>query len=259
VGIRPGGGYGPKYSTAAELRSAYRLRSGTRVLLVGVGEDAPLERFWHHHRTQYVCEALAELGLEVTIPNYSFFTCVPRFQILRNRKRILLAAERLSKAGVRVAIHLNAVTPADWAFWIEFLRDHTEVKTVTLEFQTGPLANHEVGQKAFNDLNELIDRVGRPLHILLVGAARFYLQARERRWHFTLIDSEPFMLAQRRRMLQKGRCGSYSLKFVPTQPDSPVYHLFEANLKVYEKMLLAGTEAPRELPRDNPDQAAFLL
>ncbi|HOC54154.1 MAG TPA: DUF4417 domain-containing protein [Verrucomicrobiota bacterium] len=259
VGLRPRGGYGPRYSTAAELRAAYHLRPGTRVILVGVDEDAPLERFWHHHRIHRVCEALAQLGLEVTIPNYSFFTCVPRFQILRNRKRILLAAERLSRAGVRVAIHLNAVTQADWAFWVAFLREHTEVTTVALEFQTGPLANHKVGQQAFDDLDDLIDRVGRPLHILLVGAARFYLQARRRRWHFTLIDSEPFMLSQKRRVLEKGRCGSYSLKFVPTQPGSPVYHLFEANLKAYEKLLLAGTELPREVPMENSNQPALLL
>src|SRR5207248_2056019 len=125
VGLRRGGGYGPRFSTAIELRAAYRLSPGTRVILVGVDEDAPLERFWHHHRVHSVCEALAKLSLEVTIPNYSFFTCVPRFQILRNRKRILLAAERLSRAGVRVAIHLNAITKADWAFWLTFLREHT--------------------------------------------------------------------------------------------------------------------------------------
>ncbi len=259
VGLRPGGGYGLKYSTAAELRAAYHLSPGTRVILVGVDEDAPLERFWQHHRAQRVCEALANLGLEVTIPNYSFFTCVPRFQILRNRKRILLTAERLSRAGVQVAIHLNAITEADWAFWLTFLREHTEVATVALEFQTGPLANRALGQQVFDALDELIDSVGRPLHMLLVGAARFYLQARERCWNFTLIDSKPFMFAQNRRVLEKGRCGTYALKLVPTQPGSPVYHLFEANLNVYEKMLLAGAESPRELPREDPNQAAFLL
>lgn len=259
VGLRPGGDYGVKYTTADELRAAYHLSPRTRVILVGVDEDAPLERFWQHHRAHRICEALAKLGLEVTIPNYSFFTCVPRFQILRNRKRILLAAERLSQAGVRVAIHLNAITKADWAFWLTFLRQHPEVTTVALEFQTGPLANHAIGQQVFDALDELIDRVSRPLHILLIGAARFYLQARERRWHFTLIDSKPFMFAQSRRMIEKGRYGGYGLKFVPTQPGSPVYHLFEANLRVYEKMLLAGTESPLELPREDLNQAGFLL
>lgn len=252
------GGYGLKFQTAGELRAAYHLTPDTRVILIGVDEDPPIERFWQHHRTHHICDALARLGLEVTIPNYSFFTCVPRFQILRNRKRILLAAERLSRAGVRVALHLNALTRADWAFWLGFLREHTEVTTVALEFQTGPLAKHAIGQQVFDELDELIDRVGRPLHILLIGAARFYLQARERRWNFTIIDSKPFMFAQKRRVLEKDKAGNYALRLVPNQPGASVCHLFEANLKVYEKMLLAGTDSPRELPKEDPSQSAFL-
>lgn len=257
VGHQAHGGYGLKYQTAAELRAAYRLTPDARVILVGVDEDPPLERFWQHHRTHHICDALARLGLEVTIPNYSFFTCVPRFQILRNRKRILLAAERLSQCGVRVALHLNAITKADWAFWLAFLREHSEVTTVALEFQTGPLANHVVGQQVFDELDELIDRVGRPVHILLVGAARFYHQARERRWNFTVIDSKPFMFAQSRRVLEKNRTG-YVLRFVPTRPGASVYQLFEANLNLYEKMLFAGTDSARELPKENSNQSAFL-
>jgi hypothetical protein len=258
LGRQRGGAYGVKYQTAADLRAAYRLAPDTRIILVGVDEDPPLERFWQYHRTHHTCEALATLGLEVTVPNYSFFNCVPRFQILRNRKRILLVTERLSQAGVRVAPHLNAITKTDWAFWLAFLREHTEVTTLTLEFRTGPLANHAVGQRAFDDLDDILDRVGRPLHILLVGAARFYLQARERRWNFTVIDSNPFMYAQKRKLIAKCASGSYELKSVPTQPGSSVYHLFEANVRVYEKMLLACTDAPRELPRESPDQSAFL-
>jgi hypothetical protein len=252
------GSYGVKYETAAGLRAAYRLAPDTRIILVGVDEDPPLEQFWRHHRTHHIGEALARLALEVTIPNYSFFTCVPRFQILRNRKRILLAAERLSRAGVRVALHLNALTKADWTCWLAFLREHTEVTTITVEFQTGPLANHAIGQQVFEELDDLLDRIGRPLHILLVGGARFYLQARERRWNFTLIDSNPFMFAQNRRMLEKSKSGSYALKFVPTQPGAPVHHLFEANLNVYEKALLTGSDSPQELPKQDPNQTAFL-
>lgn len=254
-----GGGYGLKYQTAAEVRAAYCLAADTRIILVGVDEDPPLESFWQHHRTHNVCQALGRLGLEVTIPNYSFFTDVPRFQILRNRKRLLLVAERLSQAGVRVALHINAITKADWAFWIAFLLEHTEVTTVALEFQTGPLANHAVGQKAFDELNELIVRVGRPLHILLVGAARFYAKARERRWQFTIIDSEPFMFAQHRHILEKQKTGNFARRFVPTTPGAPVYHLFEANLRVYEKALIAGSVSPQELPKEDPYQPAFLL
>lgn len=255
---RPGGKYVVKYETADELRADYALAPDTRVILIGVDHDAPLERFWKKHRTHNICEALATLGLEVTVPNFSFFTCVPRFQILRNRKRILLAAERLSNAGVRVAPHINALTPSDWDFWIAFLREHAEVSTVTLEFQTGPLANHANGQKAFDALDELIDRVGRPLHILLVGAARFYSQAKERRWKFTIIDSVPFMYAQKRKLLSKERSGAFTLRSFPTQKGAPLHQLFEANVKAYETSLTTANDTPRDLPLEDPNQPALL-
>jgi hypothetical protein len=255
---RRGGKYVVKYAKADELRSAYRLSPGTRVILVGVDHDAPLERFWNKHRTQETCHVLAQLGLEVSTPNYSFFTDVPRFQILRNRKRILLAAERLSQAGVRVALHLNANTPSDWAFWTAFLHEHTEVNSVTVEFQTGAMANHAFGQDTFNAVDELLDRVGRPLHVILVGAARFYSQAREHRWNFTVIDSRPFMYTQSRKLLQRGAAGTFSLKPFPTQKGAPLHQLFEANVQAYEKMLKGGSDTPREAIQDDPTQIALL-
>jgi hypothetical protein len=53
VAMQSGSGYGLKFQTAADLRAAYRLASDTRVILVGVDEDPPLERFWQHHRTYH--------------------------------------------------------------------------------------------------------------------------------------------------------------------------------------------------------------
>ena len=255
---RPGGAYAVKYETADQLRAAYGLGPKTRVILVGVDNDAPLEWFWRKHRSHEIGSALARLAFEVTIPNYSFFTCVPRFQILRNRKRILLVAERLSQAGVRVAIHLSALTPADWAFWLAFLREHTEVSTITLEFQTGPLADQALGQQVFDALDDLIDRVGRPIHIIMVGAARFYAQARQRRWNFTVIDSVPFMYTKSRKLLQRDAGGTFSLTHYPTRPDAPLHQLFEANVQAYEKWLSTGSETPREPLPDNPKQIPFL-
>jgi len=255
---RRGGKYVVKYQNADDLRTAYRLTPDTRVILVGVDHDAPLERFWRKHRSQETCHALARLGFEVTPPNYSFFTCVPRFQILRNRKRILLAAERLSKAGVRVALHLNANTPADWAFWNTFLREHTEVSTASIEFQTGAMANHAFGQDTFNAIDDLLDQVSRPLHVILVGGARFCSQARERRWNFTVIDSRPFMFTQSRKLLERAAAGTFSLKPFPTQRGAPLHQLFETNVQAYEKMLNGGSDTPREATQEDPNQIELL-
>ena len=160
VGKRKDGSYAPRYSTASALRTAYKLRQDTRILLVGVDNDGPLENFWAEHRMHPVCEELADLGLlGVTVPNFSYFTCVPRFQVLRNRKRMLLVAERLSNAGVRVSPHFNANSDGDWQFWLGFLREHPEVETVTMEFQTGARADATVGREAFDQLVALQEKL----------------------------------------------------------------------------------------------------
>lgn len=210
IGKRSNGTYASKYANAAELRKAYGLRETTGILLVGVDHDGPIEAFWAHHQVSGVCEAIANLGvIGVTIPNFSFFTCVPRFQILRNRKRILLTAERLSQAGVKVSPHLNANTPADWDFWVEFLHEHPEITTVTMEFQTGPRAKEEYAREAFEGLVSVQQRLGSPLHPVLVGAARVYQQVQKEFKSFTVIDSQPFMQAMHRQVLVKKPDGKY--------------------------------------------------
>ena len=258
VGRRKDGSYGPKFSSAAALRVAYKLRKDTRVLLIGVDHDPPLETFWAKHSTNGVCRSLARLGLEITVPNFSFFTCVPRFQILRNRKRILLTAARLSEAGVRVSPHLNANTPGDWAFWLKFLEQHPEVATVTMEFQTGARRDKAFGDEAFNSLASTVKALRRPIHCLLVGAARYYKAACDHLPAFTVIDSVPFMYAQKRHVLVKTAASQYVLRPVQTQKLASLQALFESTLQHYEAMLSKSPGKPRSLPKQCSAQAEFL-
>jgi hypothetical protein len=259
IGRRKDGSYAPRYTTASALRTAYKLRQDTRVLLVGVDHDGPLENFWAEHRLHPVGERLADLGLlGVTVPNFSYFTCVPRFQILRNRKRILLAAERLSGAGVRVSPHLNANSEGDWLFWLGFLRDHPEVTTVTMEFQTGSRTNAAVGREAFDQLVALQDRLCRPLHPLLVGAARYYKEAQAKFGAFTVIDSQPFMQAVSRQVLAfEG--SRYFWKSTPTPMGAPLDDLIETNILYYEDKLSAGSDDEIECPAADPKQTEWPL
>jgi hypothetical protein len=234
------------------------LRPDARVLLIGVAHDPPLETFWAKHSTNGVCRSLARLGLESTVPNFSFFTCVPRFQILRNRKRILLTAARLSEAGVRVSPHLNANTPGDWAFWLKFLEQHPEVATVTMEFQTGARRDKAFGDEAFNSLASTVKTLGRPIHCLLVGAARYYKAACDHLSAFTVIDSVPFMYAQKRHVLVKTAASQYVLRPVQTQKLASLQALFESTLQHYEAMLSKSPGKPRSLPKQCSAQAEFL-
>jgi hypothetical protein len=251
---RKNGGYGPKFPSGAALRAAYKLRPDTRILLVGVDKDRPLETFWAKHRSQKIGQALMPLDLlGVTAPNFSYFTDVPGFQILRNCKRMLLSVERLSKAGVRTSPHLNANTLGHWRFWLQFLRDHPEVKTLTVEFQTGALEKQEVGREIFDGLINLQNCLGRPIHCFLVGGGRFYREACEKLKSFTVIDSQPYMQATKRRVLMPDSAGGFSWKKSLTKIGAPIVDLFETSLLYYEDKLNNASEEEIESPVENTE------
>jgi hypothetical protein len=254
VGRLPGGGYGARFPDGATLRRKFGLKDNTRIILCGVDHDPPLETFWAKHNLPGVINAIAALDLDVSVPNFSFFTCVTGFQILRNRKRTLLCAERLSQAGNRISLHLNANTDAHWTFWLNFLSQHPEVTCVTVEFQTGALLDQEFGRYTFDHIVTLQNQLGRPLHFLLVGAARFYSRAVAELKSFSVLDSRPFICATKRQMLVRIRKGDYAWQAYPTQQGSSLAPLFEHNLKFYRGMLKRGLDEPKP----EPDEKAQL-
>lgn len=195
VGGRRGGDYGLRsIPGAAALRAKFGLRTDCRVILLSVGPDQALERFWQNHRAADVPHVLADLELiGATTPNFSFFTDAPRTHSLWNRARTLRVAERLSSAGVAVIPHLNASNKRDWRYWAGFLREHANVRCIAKEFQTG-LRHPEAGHLAFQALADLQQAVGRALHPVLIGGARYLpLLRRYFAGRGTVIDSRPFM------------------------------------------------------------------
>jgi hypothetical protein len=250
----PDGGYRCRFANGAQLRARYRLRPDTRIILCGVAIDRRLELFWAHHRKDEVGAQLAQLGLVgVTVPNFSFFTDVTRYQILRNRKRIVLVTERLSEAGVPVAPHLNALTPRDWEFWFELLRDHPTTSVVALEFQTG-LSTLQEGRDALAKVADLQQKLGRLLHPILVGGAKHYLEAQALFSRFTVLDSRPFMEAQARRQLTGDREQGFRWTKFPTEKGEPIDRLFEANLALYPEKLKLPLVTEAETPWSDPAQ-----
>jgi hypothetical protein len=264
------GSYGPKFGTASALRRAYKLRQDTHIILVGVDFDAPIELFWSEHLVSGVLEGLSHLGvIGVTIPNYSFFTDSPRPQILRNWKRMLLTAERLSAAGLPVAPHINAITPHDWERALDFLRTHPEITVVTMEFQTGTLARKEVGREAFDSLVDLKRKLGRDLHPLVIGGARYFHELADQFRSFTVIDSQPFMQAKARQMLVCNPEGSWSWQHTPTSDKAPLDEIVETNVLYYEDKLAKEDPAeppvrleavdPRQVMLDFPTSIPYLV
>lgn len=256
---RRGGSYGSRFFDGAMLRHRFNLRPETGVILRGVDDDRKLERFWQLAWKNGVGADLAKLGvIGVTIPNFSFFTDATRFQILRNRKRIVLTAERLSAAGVDVIPHLNALSRSDWDFWADFLGGHPEITVVAKEFQTGLKAGEE-GARAYRELVDLQEKLRRPIHPFLVAGSRFYKDARrDFPKGFTISDSTAFMGALARQVLHDdGTCRRWVSR--PTELGAPVDEHFDQNVRERTQAMEVKTEGEkqRRAPADTEGQMVW--
>lgn len=204
---RPKGVPLPVALDAENLRRKFQIASSTKLLLIGTGPDREIERYWKSHRMESLSVALSILGFSgAVVPNYSFFLDHPRPQHLHNRKRSLLCAADWSTAGIPTIPYLQAVTPADWDFWYNFLRRHEEVSVVAKEFRTGA-AKPSRGLVHLDALAQLQARLGRPLHVVAIGAAQYRNELAQRFVGRTIVDSNPFMNAihWRRARLGAGR------------------------------------------------------
>lgn len=183
------------------LRDRFGIARGTPLLVSGVAPDHVIEAYWAHRNVTGVPLILGELGISaMTTPNFSFFSNAPRTHTLFARKRIMISAEELSAHGVAVIPHLNAITAGDWRFWEELLSLQTHITYVAKEFQTG-YRHPRKALGAIDELRGIQDRLGRPLHPVVVGGAQHVQEFAEHFPNFTIADSHPFMKAMHRRLL----------------------------------------------------------
>ncbi len=237
------------------LRKYLSVESKTKVIVTGVGPDQVIEDFWGAHRKSNLLNRLAGLDVQaLTIPNYSFPSDCPRIHHRYNRSRILRMAERASTAGLKPILHLNAFLEEDWRDWENLLKAHPEIQTVCLEFQTG-YASPILGDAAFKRLTLLQENVGRAIHPILVGGARYStrLAAAFGSSGSTVIDSQPFMKTVNRKECHLA--GNGKLKW---RPESSRYgqdrHTpLQANLFRYGEFLARSMGLRQGILQDEPE------
>lgn len=243
--------YAPLDTTDTALRTRYRLGPATRVLLVSVATDEHLERYWERQQIDSVPAALAALRpYGMTVPNFSFFSCAPRFHTMWNRSRMMRSAELLVSAGVPIVPHLNAETQADWDGWYGLLRDHPNVEFVAKEFGTG-LVQPSAAFAALNKLASLEQRLGRPLHFLLIAARRFAPEIKTLMARFSIIDSKPFEAALHRKAAVFRAGLSLHWESAPTAHGASVDALLRANISNYAAWVASAK--PRAIPPNDAD------
>jgi hypothetical protein len=217
-------------SDAASLRQFFHLAPRTQIILRGTDVDRSLETYWSHRRIDQAAEQLAALDIALMIaPNFSHFGDATRTDHLFNRKRQLICLQELAIAGVNVVPHLNAAVDADWHFWSDYLYEQTSITTVAKEFQTGN-KKQEHGLQCLEQMATIQQRIGRPLHPILIGGAPLTEAAATHFQSFTVLDSRPFQNAVHRHFFEpKGRQQRWisSQRLPGFGVDDFVWHNFE--------------------------------
>src|ERR1017187_3314084 len=228
----------PIAKTPRRLRELFGVRPNTKIILTGVGPDQGIEDFWGVHQTDDFLPLLRQLEIQLfSVPNYSFFTNAPPPHNRYNRSRILRVAERMVDAGIVSVLHLNAIYEDEWKDWETLLTQHPEITLVCLEFQTG-YTRRIVGDRAFHRLVKLQRAVGRPIHPILIGGARY---AAELGTHFvssTIIDAQAFMQTFHRKICIVRHDGSIEWKYEPSKIDELLDARFRANLSKYSRRII---------------------
>jgi len=230
------------------LRDAFLLSSNTKIVLRGIADDDPLERYWENRLDADAPQQLAQLNIYAAIgPNFSGYLDLPRTDHLYNRRRHLMCLNELRLAGLATIPHLDAVMPGDWQFWQRFLQANASIRVVAIEFQTGNRSPTE-GRKVIDQLVALQTEIGRQLHLVLVGGAQFVEYVAPRYERFTVIDTIPFWNTVHRRRFDLA-AGKKPWRQVLTESGQPLDDALIENIRDYstwieQRVYQARTNTP---------------
>ncbi|RUV74879.1 MAG: DUF4417 domain-containing protein [Mesorhizobium sp.] len=252
-----------------ELAARFLIPVDATIVLSGVDKDGPIERWWELPNRPEIFAELARLGVAlVTAPNYSVLLDVPRTDNLYAMKRILLAWTEVAAAGLRAALHVNARTDHDYHRWADLIAKRPEIETLAFEFATGGGRGERIDWHV-DQLCKLTDQVSRPLTLVIRGGGRKAPQLRRHFASVTLIDTEAFARAIRRRRAMLTESGRLKWASSPTPKGAPIDDLFAHNVEIVRLAHELGVEpaprlrlvaAPRRAPdrNDQPIQSGLL-
>lgn len=214
------------------LADRFLIPADATIILSGVDKDGPIERWWELPNRPEILAGLARLGIAVvTAPNYSVLTDVPRTDNLYAMKRILLAWTEMAAAGLRAALHVNARTDHDYRRWGELIAKRPDIEILAFEFATGGGRGERIDWHV-EQLCKLADCVGRPLTLLIRGGGRKAALLRRHFAQVTLIETEAFARAIRRRRAMLTESGRLRWASSPTPKGAPIDELVAHNVEI---------------------------
>lgn len=221
-----------RFTNRLELRHAFSLAEDAKVLLVGSGRDRPIEAWWGlSEARRNVLNALRLLDIElITSPNYSLFTDVPRYDNLRNTKRIVVTWQEILATGLPAGLHANARTVRDYNRLIEFVRARDEVLDIAFEFRTGAAWPMRRSFHA-SHLARLARAVGKPLNLVMVGGLPLITKLAPAFDRLLYIDTTAFMATTYRQRLFEGNDGKILKVPSRTAPGEAISELLDENVR----------------------------
>lgn len=220
------------------LRRRFRLATDASVILIATAKDHFIEAWWKLGlaRRKEIIRALHDLGVSsVTTPNYSLFTCQPRWDDMHSMKRIALAWEEFQSAGMPAALHVNARCERDSERWAEFAAQRPEVTTIAFEFGTGA-GRGERRQLHTQRLVQIAEHVGRPLQLLVRGAPEQVPVLRAGFQSVSILDTTAFMKTMHRQRAVESE-GTLAWQGDPTPKGEPLDELLLHNIGAIRKAL----------------------
>lgn len=225
-----------------ELAERFLVPADAAVILTGVDKDGPIERWWELSNRPAILTALERLNIAlVTTPNYSVLLDVPRTDNLHAMKRIFLAWTEMTAMGLRTALHLNARTEQDFRRWADLIIERTEIQIISFEFATGCGRGERIDWHV-DQLCKLADSVGRPLTLVIRGGGRKASLLRQHYAYVTLLETEAFARALRRRRAYFTENGRLKWAANPTPKGSPLDELLAHNIAAVRVAHVAGRQ-----------------
>ncbi|MEQ1756078.1 MAG: hypothetical protein ABL973_18290 [Micropepsaceae bacterium] len=217
-------------TTREALARRFLIPEDATIILSGVEQDGSIERWWEIANRSEILAGLASLGVEaITAPNYSVLNDVPRTDNLHAIKRILLTWTEMAAAGLPAALHVNARTEHDYRRWGDLIIERSEIEMLAFEFATGAGHGERINWHV-EQLCKLSERAGRPLTLIIRGGGRKADLLRHHFAHVTLIDTEAFARAIRRKRAVLTDSGRLKWVSYPTPIGAPIDDLVACNI-----------------------------
>jgi hypothetical protein len=225
-----------KFESKTDIAACFKFASDADLIITGIDKDELIEPYWSvAHKSKIVDQLWHISPALITVPNFSMFLNVPRWDNLHSMKRIALCWHELTSRGLPTSLHLNARTDRDWERWTDFISERDEVTSVTVEFATG-LARKERGRWHVEKLLELAAQVPRALQLVLRGGVKHWGELAGSFGAISLLDSTSFMKTMHRRRLQWEPEQSARWKAVTTAVQEPLDDLLQHNVSMMAGM-----------------------